>query len=72
MAEQWFYASVEWIWQGGTIRINIPHQQEVHQRGSYQEVVETLTRLGMQGWEVVACVGVGDWIYWTLKHRGES
>ena len=72
MAERWFYASVEWVWQGQTIRINIPHHQESHRQGSYQEVVEVLTELGMQGWEVVTCVAEADWIYWTLRHRAES
>jgi hypothetical protein len=67
MNDRWIYASMEWMWQESAIRINVPQQQEWRERGSYQDVVEILSRLGMQGWEVVTCVAGGDWVYWTLK-----
>jgi hypothetical protein len=71
MGDQWYYGSVEWIWTDSRIRCNLPGQPETHRTGSYQEVVEFLSHLGTQGWEVVTCVGVGDWIYWTIRYRVE-
>jgi hypothetical protein len=63
----WEYASVEWVWSDGALRCNFPGVGETHRAGSYQEVVEVLTQFGAQGWEVVSCVGVANWLYWTLK-----
>lgn len=68
MARQWYYATLEWVWTASAMRLNIPGQPESLRTGSYQEVVELLTQLGMQGWEVVGCVATGDWVYWTLQH----
>jgi hypothetical protein len=64
---RWEYASMEWVWQDGTIRLNLPGQPEQHLEGSYAEVVETLCRLGRDCWEVATTVAVSDWIYWTLR-----
>jgi hypothetical protein len=72
MAGKWSYASVEWVWAGSQIRMNFPGQPEQFRQGTYQDVVELLTQLGGQGWEVVACVGVADWLYWTLKFHHVS
>jgi hypothetical protein len=36
-------------------------------RGSYAQVVELLTSLGQQGWEVATCGGAANWLLWTLK-----
>ena len=72
MAGKWSYASVEWVWAGSQIRMNFPGQEEQHRQGSYQEVVELLTMLGGQGWEVCGCVAVADWMYWTLKFQHVS
>jgi len=63
----WEYASVEWIWDQGGIRVNLPDGTESTDPGSYAEVVETLTQLGRQGWAVAACVAMGNWLYWTLQ-----
>jgi len=52
--------------------LTMPGVPESHRPGSYQEVVDLLTQLGMQGWEVVGCVAVSDWVYWTLRHEGQS
>jgi hypothetical protein len=65
--QKWEYASVEWLWQAGSIRCNMPSGEESKDTGSYTEVVQTLSRLGQEGWEVATCVAGGDWIYWTLK-----
>jgi len=63
----WEYASLEWIWDQGGIRVNLPDGTESTAGGSYAEVVETLTQLGRQGWEVAACVAMANWLYWTLQ-----
>jgi hypothetical protein len=59
---------VEWIWSESRIRCNFPGAREAFHGGGYQEVVELLSQYGAQGWEVVACVAVDNWVYWTLKH----
>ncbi len=69
MADQWQYASLEWLWADSSIRINVPGVPEQHLRGSYQEVVEALSGLGMQRWEICGSIGVADWVYWTLKRK---
>ena len=71
MADQFYYASMEWVWSEGQIRINIPGADETLRSGTYQEVVDTLTQLGQQGWEVVTAVAGSNWIYWTLKLKGQ-
>lgn len=63
----WEHGSVEWLWMEGGIRINLPGEEEYRQEGSYQEVVELLSKMGRHGWEVVTCVAGSNWLYWTLK-----
>ena len=65
--QQWQYCTVEWLWDVQSIRVNMPDDIENQHPGSYAEVVATLTRLGSVGWEVVSCVGVSNWLFWTLK-----
>jgi len=64
------YATMEWLWDGGTIKINLPNSVEENSQGSYNEVVTQLTKLGGSGWEVVACVANANWLFWTLKRTG--
>ena len=61
------YATVEWVWVNGNIRVTFPSQEEQITTGSYGEVVKTLTYLGQQGWDIAACVASADWVYWTMK-----
>jgi hypothetical protein len=35
MPDQWYYATVEWVWSQGAIRCNLPGAQETHRTGSY-------------------------------------
>ena len=63
----WEYCTVEWIWSESNFRINAPDGRESRQQGSYAEVPQVLSRLGREGWEVVSCVGVSNWLFWTLK-----
>ena len=65
------YATVEWIWNGNSIRMNQPNGDEAMSEGSYAQVVETLTNLGRDGWEVAACVAAGNWLFWTLKRAAQ-
>lgn len=50
------YATLEWLWDGSSVRVNLPGGEEKTSSGSYKEVVETLSELGSKGWEVVSCV----------------
>lgn len=68
--QTWTFGSLEWIWTEETIRLNLPGAPERGLAGSYQEVVDLLTQLGGQGWDVAGMVCGGDWIYWTLKRAG--
>jgi hypothetical protein len=69
---QWEYATLEWLWDISSLRVNLPDGTEVKQQGSYAEVVVMLSGLGRQGWEVVACVSAGNWLFWTLKRATET
>lgn len=67
MQEKWEYGIVEWLWNEETIRCNLPGGEEFTAEGSYPRVVEVLTELGGDGWEVASCVASANWIFWTLK-----
>ena len=64
---QWEYATLEWLWDVSSIRVNLPNGTEIKQQGSYAEVVVVLSGLGREGWEVAACTSAGNWLFWTLK-----
>ncbi len=68
---QFQFATIEWLWNTNALRVNLPGGHEEQQGGSYKEVVETLCRLGAEGWSVVSCVAAGNWLFWTLQ-RGTS
>lgn len=61
------YASLEWLWDSGNLRCNLPSGEEFTRTGTYGEVVNTLTELGNDGWDVASTVANSNWIYWTLK-----
>ena len=69
MDELWEYAIVEWIWNQDWIHYYLPDKTHYRIKGSYSEVVEVLTELGRDGWEVASAVAAGNWILWTLKRR---
>lgn len=69
MSKKWEYATLEWLWDVHTLRQNFPSKPEKLHNGSYQEVVDTLTELGHQGWEVVSSASQANWIFWTLKRE---
>ena len=69
MPDRWLYATLEWVWTDQLIRLNQPQTAETIRSGSYQEIVELLTELGRDGWEVATSTAGGDWIFWTLKRR---
>ena len=61
------YATLEWLWDKDSIRVNLPANKEEISQGTYAEVVNTLTKLGKEEWEVCACTSGGNWLFWTLK-----
>lgn len=61
------YATLEWLWNAESIRINYPGNKEELSTGSYAEVVNTLTKMGKEEWEVCSCTSGGNWLFWTLK-----
>ena len=69
---QWEYATLEWLWDVSSIRVNLPDGTEVKQQGSYAEVVVVLSGLGREGWEVTTCTSAGNWLFWTLKRGAET
>ncbi len=68
---RWEYATVEWVWKEGAIRLNLPGRPDHHLLGSYSEVVDLLCKLGRDCWDVASTVAESDWIYWTLKRPVE-
>ena len=67
MAMRYEYATMEWLWDTNSIRINLPHGKEKTQSGAYAEVVNELTALGSDGWDASTCTSGGNWLFWTLK-----
>jgi hypothetical protein len=66
------FATVEWIWEVGAIRLNLPNGVEQNNAGSYKEVVALLSALGAQGWDVATCTAAGNWLFWTLRRTGRA
>jgi len=69
MQKRWENATLEWLWDSGTFRCDLPNGDGFKRNGSYEEVVKILNELGEQGWEVAACVSNANWLFWTLKRE---
>jgi hypothetical protein len=63
------YAIMEWLWDVGSLRVNLPGNKEELSTGMYAEVVVLLSKLGKDGWEVCSCVSGSNWLFWTLKRN---
>jgi phage-related tail fiber protein len=63
------YATVEWLWDAGGIRADLPGGETKNGKGEYAAVVQMLTELGRDGWEVASCVASANWLFWTLKRE---
>jgi hypothetical protein len=61
------YATVEWLWDSGNLRVDLPGGETKTAKGTYPAVVEILTSLGHDDWEVVTCATQANWLFWTLK-----
>ncbi|MCZ7605768.1 MAG: hypothetical protein M5U25_06745 [Planctomycetota bacterium] len=61
------YATVEWLWDQGALRADLPGGETKSARGEYGAVVQLLTELGRDGWEVATCATSANWLFWTLK-----
>ena len=66
------FATLEWLWDTNSLRLNLPGNREELSTGSYAEVVTLLSRLGSQGWDVATCTSGGNWLFWTLKRSAHS
>ena len=60
------YATMEWLWDAGGIRVDLPGGETRNAKGEYAAVVQTLNELGRDGWEVASCVTNTNW---TLIRR---
>lgn len=69
MHEKFEYATLEWLWDQSNLRCNFPNGDEQQFQGSYAEVVDVLSDLGQNGWEVCGCVAAANWLFWTLKRK---
>lgn len=68
MKEQFEYATLEWLWDIQSIRINLPDGEEQKiSNASYAEVVDALNNMGKNGWASANCVASGNWLFWTLQ-----
>jgi len=63
------YATVEWLWDSGNLKINYGNRIEETEQGSYNELLNLLNRKGREGWEVVSSSASTNWIFWTLKRE---
>jgi len=67
MSVEFEYCTINWIWSDSDIRVISPTGDGSSHKGGHQEITQLLNTLGKEGWDVVACVAVSNWIYWTLK-----
>jgi hypothetical protein len=67
MTDKFEYCTINWIWSDSDIRAILPDGDEISQQGGHKEITQLLNNLGLNGWNVVSCVAVSNWIYWTLK-----
>ncbi|ACZ91613.1 hypothetical protein [Streptosporangium roseum] len=63
------FATVEWLWDQETIRVNMVGGNERRFSGSYDRLVAVLSELGDQGWDVATCAATGNWLFWTLRRQ---
>ena len=63
------YATVEWLWDSGGLRADLPGGATKTAQGEYAAVVQLLSELGREGWEVASCVASANWLFWTLKRN---
>ncbi|MBZ0135859.1 MAG: hypothetical protein K8I27_05760 [Planctomycetes bacterium] len=63
------YATMEWLWDSGAIRADLPGGETLNSQGTYAAVVEMLSRLGKDHWEVATCVASANWLFWTLQRH---
>ncbi|MEV4179839.1 hypothetical protein ACWDOR_28085 [Streptosporangium canum] len=63
------FATVEWLWDQETIRVNTPGGSQRMFSGSYDQLVAVLSELGGQGWDVATCAATGNWLFWTLRRQ---
>jgi hypothetical protein len=61
------YATIEWLWDVGALRADLPGGKLKTAKGEYPAVVALLGELGQDGWEVVTCATSANWLFWTLK-----
>ncbi|HEU4719403.1 MAG TPA: hypothetical protein VFU15_16275 [Bacteroidia bacterium] len=69
MSRNWEYATIEWLWDSGNFRVNLPGNRERNSPGSYSELVALLNEMGGEGWDVASCTSGGNWLFWTLKRE---
>lgn len=67
--ERFEYATIEWLWDVGALRADLPGGRTETANGTYAAVVDTLNKLGRDGWEVATCVSSANWLFWTLKRK---
>jgi hypothetical protein len=67
--DRYEYATMEWLWDVGALRADLPGGKTETAKGEYPAVVAMLGTLGRDGWEVVSCVATANWLFWTLKRR---
>jgi hypothetical protein len=63
------YATLEWLWDVGGIRADLPGGDTRRAQGEYAAVVQMLNELGRDGWEVASCATSANWLFWTLKRQ---
>ncbi|MFZ5553284.1 MAG: hypothetical protein ACOZCO_09230 [Bacteroidota bacterium] len=63
------FATVEWLWDSGSFRVNLPGNSEKKSSGSYPELVNLLNELGKDGWSVASACSGGNWLFWTLQRE---
>lgn len=69
MTDQFEYAIVEWLWDVNSLKAYLPGGRSTAGKGSYAEVVQFLSNLGKDGWEVAGNTSTANWVFWTLKRR---
>jgi hypothetical protein len=63
------FGAVAWSPSRDKGTLNLPGTAEKSYEGGIEKIVEVLTDLGHQGWDVATCATGGRWLIWTIRRQ---
>ncbi|CAM3492191.1 hypothetical protein KIPE111705_10975 [Kibdelosporangium persicum] len=63
------FGTVTWSASYDKGTVTLPGTAETSHRGGMEKIVEVLSDLGNQGWDVATCATGGRWLIWTVRRQ---